>query len=294
MAALFINEMNEESELVLNSDGSVYHLHLKAEHIADTVLLVGDPGRVQLISSKFERIDCKISNREFVTHTGWFQGKRITALSTGIGTDNIDIVVNELDAAVNMSPISRTPNSELKQLNLIRLGTCGALQSETNVESTVISEYAIGLDGVKHFYRIESLRPEQQLEKAFVDFMNFPAAFNTPYAVGCDSDLLQRMNHLGERGITITANGFFGPQGRKLRIPLVFENQNETLSKFEFGGLNILNYEMESAALYALGRALGHRCICLCVVVANRKAGKFSTDYQPAINQLIENTLTSI
>lgn len=280
-----------ESELVLNADGSVYHLKLKAEHIADHVILVGDPGRVEVVSKQFDHIEHQISNREFTTHTGMFEGTRITALSTGIGTDNIDIVVNELDAAVNMDNTTRQPLEQKRSLNLIRLGTCGSLQASLEVESTVVTEYSMGLDGIRHFYDMPVLEAEERLEQAFQAFMDFPSQMNTPYAAQADQTLLGHFQHLGSRGITMTANGFFGPQGRRLRIPLADDTINETYGQFEWNDLRILNYEMESSALYSLGRALGHKCLCMCVVVANRKAGKFSSDYKPAVEQLIRNTL---
>ena len=281
----------EETELILNPDGSVYHLHLKAEHIANTVLLVGDPGRVEMISSKFDTIEHRISNREFTTHTGTFKGERITALSTGIGTDNIDIVVNELDAAVNIDPVSKKPNPNIRSLNLIRLGTCGALQASIEVDSIAVTECSIGLDGVRHFYALENHGFESAIEEAFIKQCKWRAPLNQPYAVMADSELLSVYRELGTAGITITANGFFGPQGRALRLPLSKPEANASFSRFQFRNLKIINYEMESSALYALGRGLGHRCLCMCVVIGNRAAGKFSKDYHPAVDSRIDKTL---
>ena len=283
----------QETELILNPNGSVYHLHLKAEHVADHVILVGDPARVERISGFFYRIEHKISNREFTTHTGYFNNTRITAISTGIGTDNIDIVVNELDAAVNIDPITRQPNKALRSLNLIRLGTCGALQAHLEVDSIAVTQTAIGLDGVKHFYRTITTPSEHALEEAFMDHMQLEARMNQPYAVDANETLLDLFSHIGTLGITITANGFFGPQGRQLRIPLAMPAINELLTSFSHKDAQIINYEMESSALYAIGRALGHRCLCLCVVIGNRLAGKFSKDYHPAIDYLIKTTLTT-
>lgn len=280
-----------QSELVLNDDQSVYHLHLRDEHIADHVILVGDPARVSMVSAHFDRVEHRISNREFTTHTGYFRGTRITALSTGIGPDNIDIAVNELDAAVNIDPLTRQPRATLRRLNLIRIGTCGSLQADLDVECTAITSLAIGLDGVRHFYHIGESDAEKQLCNAFSDFMKFPGHFNRPYASAADPSLLRHFQHLGPAGITITANGFFGPQGRTVRLPLAMDTVNDSLSLFRHEGLKVLNYEMESAALYALGKALGHRCLCMCVVIANRKAGQFSADYRPAVDGLIRNTL---
>ena len=286
--------MPAESELVLHSDGSVYHLRLKDEHIADNVILVGDPSRVDTISSLFDSIDIKISNREFTTHTGTFRGKRITALSTGIGTDNIDIVVNELDAAINFDPITREPKENLRSLNLIRIGTCGGLHASIDSGDTAITEYSIGLDGVRHFYDIEESDEERHVRIAYEGFTENDVPVNRPYVAVANSELLSKLEHLGKRGITLCANGFFGPQGRQLRIPLANPNFNDEVDRFEINGLNILNYEMESSALYALGGSLGHNCICLCVVIANRKSQKFGVDYQRAVGQLVCNVLDSI
>lgn len=284
----------QESELVLNPDGSVYHLALKGSQIADHVILVGDPGRVETISSMFDEVELKIQNREFVTHTGTYKGKRITALATGIGTDNIDIVVNELDAAVNINSETRALNPTLRKLNLVRLGTCGALQKELEPDSVVMTEYSFGLDGVKHFYDIEESEGERLMRIAFKGFMEFDDTINNPYATKASGVLLSSFKGFGKTGITLTANGFFGPQGRQLRIPLKNPNLNKIYPKFEHNGLRILNYEMESSALYSLGKALGHECLCMCVVVANREAKKFSTDYKPAMKKLIEQTLDTL
>ncbi|MEZ4721137.1 MAG: nucleoside phosphorylase [Flavobacteriales bacterium] len=284
----------QESELVLSSNGSVYHLHLREEHVADNVILVGDPGRVETVSSFFDDIEYRISNREFTTHTGTYKGLRVTALSTGIGTDNIDIVVNELDAAVNMDLQTRQPKDQLRKLNLIRLGTCGALQEDLRVESTVVTEFSIGLDGIRHFYKIEPDFREKRLETDFLEFMDMDEQMNNPYATVVDPDLLSKFQSLGNCGITIAANGFFGPQGRTIRLPLANPRINELLSRFQYGNLRVLNYEMESSALYSLGKALGHRCLCMCVVVANRSAGKFSKDYHPAVHDLIESCLNKL
>ncbi|NQV53968.1 MAG: nucleoside phosphorylase [Flavobacteriales bacterium] len=284
----------QESELVLNADGSVYHLCLKREHIANHVLLVGDPGRVSMISARFDSIEHKISNREFVTHTGMYKGTRITALATGIGTDNIDIVVNELDAAVNFDLERRTPLKDITSLNLIRIGTCGAIQADLPVNSTVVSEWAIGLDGVRHFYDIVEHRDEERIRTMLEAFLGEDLYMNPLYVARASQELLARFQHLGKLGMTLTANGFFGPQGRSIRLPLAFPNFNEEISKFETHGARIENYEMESSALFALGGALGHECLSLCVVVANRKAKEFSKDYAPAMHALITGVLDTL
>jgi len=283
-----------ESELVLNDDQSVYHLHLRDEHIADNVILVGDPGRVAMVSAHFDVIEHRVVNREFTTHTGVFRGARFTALSTGIGTDNIDIAVNELDAAVNIDPLTRLQRPAPRRLNLIRIGTCGALQSALEVESTVVTAFAVGMDGVRHFYDIRETGSEKDRCEAFSEYVALPQHFNRPYAAQADPDLLDLLQHLGARGITITANGFFGPQGRTIRLPLAFEALNDALGRFSHKDLRVLNYEMESSALYSLGKALGHRCLCLCTVVANRQTGRFSKDYRPAVDRLILQTLEAL
>ena len=283
-----------ETELILNADQSVYHLKLRKEHIADNVILVGDPGRVERISSKFDSIDHKINNREFTTHTGSYKGIGVTALSTGIGCDNIDIVVNELDAAVNMDPDSKEPNKNLRSLRLIRLGTCGGLQADMEVEEVAISAYSIGFDGVKHFYDMREDERERLMREAFEEHLKASPNINQPYVCAADDKLLHHFSDIGTMGITITANGFFGPQGRYLRLPLATPNFNQQLTAFQHEQWRIINYEMESSALYALGKALGHQCLCMCVVIGNRLAGKFSKDYHPAVDYLIESTLNGL
>lgn len=284
----------QESELVLNKDGSVYHLHLRGENIADNVILVGDPGRVELVSSYFDEITFTTQNREFHAATGAYKGTTVTVLSTGIGTDNIDIVVTELDAAVNINPETRATNKELRQLNLIRLGTCGALQEELEVDSIVVSEGVFGLDGVAHFYEMPVAESEAQTAQDFMRHSDWPALWNRAYYRTASSELVEHFGHLGTRGITMTSNGFFGPQGRAIRIPLAKQDMNDAFRSFKTDRLKVLNYEMECSALYALGGALGHRCLTMCVIVTNRYAGKFSKDYHPAIHQMVEETLNGL
>lgn len=285
----------QESELVLNEDGSVYHLKLKREHIAPNVILVGDPGRVAMISAHFDSVTHEISNREFVTHTGTYKGTPVTALATGIGTDNIDIVVNELDAAVNFDLASRTQLEEKTSLNLIRIGTCGGLQPDLDVHDVIISSYSIGLDGVKHFYEMpEELESERHIRIAFEGFADFPESMNSPYVASADPSWVEKFAPFGKTGITLTSNGFFGPQGRALRLRSKLTSFNEDIDRFEVNGIRALNYEMESSALFALGGALGHKCACLCLVVANRKARKFSKGYRAEMNELILNVLDKL
>lgn len=284
----------EESELVLNPDGSVYHLKLKPEHIANDVILVGDPGRVALISSRFDSIECQIENREFVTHTGHYRGKRFTVLATGIGTDNIDIVVNELDAAINFDLSTRTIKEDLRRLNLVRIGTCGGLQPDLEADTAVVSEFSIGLDGVAHYYDLEYNEHELRMLAAYKAFTTDEKDANPPYVAQASPSLVNRLRHIGKTGVTLTANGFFGPQGRRLRLPIARPDFNAQIDRFEYGGRKILNYEMESSALFALGKALGHHCACICLVVANRKAQSFSTRYQEAMKDLIDQTLDAL
>ena len=234
----------------------------------------------------------KISNREFVTHTGTYKSKPVTALATGIGTDNIDIVVNELDAAVNFDLESRSELEEKTSLNLIRIGTCGGLQPDLDVHDVIISSYSVGLDGVKHFYDLpEESEAERHIRIAFEGFADFPDTMNSPYVAAADSNWVDTFSSLGKSGITLTSNGFFGPQGRSLRLTSRLTSFNADIDRFEVNGLRALNYEMESSALFALGGALGHKCACLCLVVANRNARKFSKGYQSEMNDLIVNVL---
>lgn len=285
---------SQESELVLNPNGSVYHLAVKGDDIADHVILVGDPGRVNVVSSYFDSVRFRQKNREFNTVTGMYKGTEITVLSTGIGTDNIDIVVTELDAAVNINPKTRQVNDKLRSLNLIRLGTSGALDTALDVDQIVVSKAAIGLDGVAHFYDAQATTAELELDKAFMQQCNWPEDWNRPYARMASTALFSKFKDLGHSGLTITANGFFGPQGRAIRLPLAQSEMNERYRQFKHGEFTASNYEMECSALYALGKALGHECLTMCVIVANRYAGKFSQDYHSAVKRMIELTLDRI
>ncbi len=280
------------SELVLNPDGSVYHLKLKDEHIADTVIVVGDQNRVARISQHFTSIECKIENREFVTHTGTFNGKRVTALSTGIGADNLDIVVNELDAAVNIDPETRLPKDTFRQLNIVRLGTSGALHADIPVDSYLLSEYGLGFDGVANFYDCEYEADELLLESAFLSQVDWHERYNHPYFVRADKSLFDKLN--GEEaitGITITSNGFYGPQGRRLLLNPHNPYLNDSIRSFKHEGLRITNYEMETAALYSLSALLGHKAATICAIIANRSAKKYSENYKITVDKLIEYTL---
>ncbi len=281
-----------ESQLVLTPDGSVYHLRLHPGQIADTIILVGDPGRVEKISAYFERIEYRVSNREINTHTGFYKGRRMTVLSTGMGPDNIDIVVNELDALVNVDLKTRRIKEEKTSLKLVRLGTSGALQADIPVgDSFVAAEYAIGLDGLIYFYDRAADYIEKDMTQAFVKHMNWPADLPGPYAVGCSQALLAQLAGGYRKGITATSPGFYGPQGRSLRLGLRDEQMNPMIESFSHEGRCITNFEMESSALYGLSKMLGHEALTICAIIANRVSEKFAGDYQPYMDKLIRQTL---
>ncbi len=282
------------SELILNPDNSIYHLNLRREHVADTVILVGDPGRVKTVSSFFEKIDIKIENREFVTHTGYYKGRRLTVISTGIGTDNIDIVLNELDAVVNIDLDKRLIREEQKKLNIIRIGTTGGLQEELVPGSFVLTRMAAGFDGLIHFYRDGFSVCEEKIEKAFVTHTEWFDKRPVPYFVKSDDQLFDVLNQNVFSGITLSSPGFYGPQGRRLRLPVTDPDLNDKMHNFSFGGLRIINYEMESSALFGLSALLGHRAICICSVIANRITGEFVKDHKSVVQDLISFTLDRI
>jgi len=288
------NKPIEPSELIINDDGSIYHLHLRPEEIANTIILVGDPGRVALVSSYFSKTEHKVSNREFCTHTGYFNNKRISVLSTGIGTDNIDIVVNELDALVNIDLKSRTQKEEHTSLNLVRLGTSGGLQREVLVDSFLVSESSIGFDGLLNYYADRNKISDLAFEKAFMEFVNWNPLLPAPYVVNCCSSLLKKVGEGMMKGVNISASGFYGPQGRVLRLPIVDPDINDKIEKFNFQGRKITNYEMESSALYGLSKLLGHHALTACAIVANRVTKTFSKDYHPAVKKLIEHALQKL
>ncbi len=283
-----------ESELILTNDGSIYHLNLKPHQIANNIIVVGDPNRVQLISSKFEKIEHKIENREFVTHTGYYKGKRISIIGTGIGTDNIDIVLNELDALVNIDLVNRTVKEQLTSLNIVRIGTCGALQEHIAVNDFVLSEYALGLDGLLNHYNIEFSKEESELIKAFYSQTNYSLSMSSVYVVKGSEKLHAMLKPFAHSGITATASGFYGPQGRELRLTLKEPLLNDKLHNFGLNQLKVNNFEMETSALYGLSKLLGHNAITICVAVANRYAKTFSKDYHPAMDKLIDLVLNKL
>lgn len=282
------------SELVLNSKGQVYHLGLSAENIADTILLVGDQDRVSMISSFFDSIEHQSNHREFVCHTGLYRGKRISAISTGIGTDNIDITINELDALVNIDLENRIEKDSVRSLNLIRIGTCGILQSDIPVHSYILSTHAIGLDNVAHFYDIDFSTEENNILSDFNSQINLPASI-VPYAITSDPELTnQLISTRTHEGITVTSSGFYGPQGRQLRLKAHTADLNEQLTQFNSGDLQVVNFEMESSALFSLGRALGHKCTTICLGVANRPKMEFSKGYSTEMLGLIQYVLDRV
>ena len=283
-----------ESELILNSGQRVYHLDLFGNNIADDVILVGDPDRVDLISKHFQSIESKHAHREFITHTGNFNGKRVTVLSSGIGPDNIDIVMNELDAAVNVDLQKREEKVQKRGLNIYRLGTCGALQPDVPVDSFIVSSHTIGMDGLLNFYQGLGAIDQRELSSEFIKQCNWPQTLAYPYSVTADPTLIKKFSGFKFHGITVTAPGFYGPQGRRIRLDPAFPQLNEQLTAFNYQGLTIMNYEMETSAIYGLGRLLGHCCLTVCVAIANRTRGEFSSNPQKSIEQLIEQSLTII
>ena len=282
------------TELVLNSEGQVYHLGLSPEQLASKVILVGDQDRVSMVSSFFESIEHRSQHREFVCHTGQYQGKRISVLSTGIGTDNIDIVINEIDALVNIDLVNRKDNPGFKQLELVRIGTCGILQEEILVHSFLLSTHAIGLDNVAHFYEIPFSDEEEGLLKSFEAQISLPEKIK-PYLISAGQDLTNRLvSTRTYEGITVTSSGFYGPQGRQLRLPALTADLNEQLTAFTHPDFQIINFEMESSALFSLGRALGHECATICLGIANRPRKDFSKGYSTDMLSLINYVLDRI
>lgn len=282
-----------ETELILSSEKRVYHINLRNEDIADDVIVVGDQNRVAQISSYFSKIDFKTEHREFITHTGTFNGKRITVLSTGIGTDNIDIVLNELDAAVNINLEKRELNPAHRKLNIIRLGTSGALQGEIPVNGLVASSHGIGLDGLLNFYEGWKTINEDLISEAFIKQTNWQKNLPYPYCVAASETLLNKFNDT-HVGITATAPGFYGPQGRQIRLKASAPNLNELLTAFKLNDLRITNFEMETSALYGLGKLLDHNCLTICVIIANRVRKEFTSDYKKSVEILIENCLNKL
>lgn len=284
-----------ESELIINEDGSCFHLHLKPEQLADKIILVGDPGRVSLVASHFEEKECEVENREFHSITGTYKGKRITVQSTGIGCDNIDIVVNELDALANIDFKTRTEKPEHRQLTLVRIGTCGGLQLNTPAGTYVVSQKSIGFDGLLNFYAHRNEVCDLEFEQEFKRQVKWVEQIGNPYCVNNDPELLDRIaSDDMVRGVTIACGGFYGPQGRELRIPLADPELNQKIEAFEYKGLRVNNFEMESSALAGLSLLLGHKAMTCCMVIANRRAKSANTGYKNSIDGLIKTVLDRI
>ena len=284
-----------ESELLINADGSIFHLHLRPEQLADKIILVGDPGRVATVADHFEQKECDIQSREFHSITGTYQGKRITVISTGIGCDNIDIVLNEIDALANIDFQSRQEKDTLRQLEIVRIGTCGGLQPNTPEGTYIASMKSIGFDGLLNYYEGRNRVCDLALEQAFVTHMQWNLQKGAPYVIDADTELIERIAGKDMvRGITVACGGFFGPQGRELRIPLADPNQNEKIESFVYDGLHITNFEMESSAVAGLARLLGHKAMTCCLVIANRRSGKANTGYKNTIDGLISTVLDRI
>lgn len=286
--------MIPSSELIINADGSIFHLHLTPEQLGDKVILVGDPARVDLVASNFDTIECTVENREFRTITGTYNGKRISVISTGIGCDNIDIVLNEIDALANIDFTTRTIKSQLRSLDIVRIGTCGGLQPSCPVGTFIASEISIGFDGLLNFYGGRNEVCDTQFEQQFVAHMQWQGTqcIPHPYVIHADTSLTQRIAQNDMvRGVTIACGGFYGPQGRTLRLSLADPHQNEKITSFTYQGRTITNFEMESSAVAGLSALLGHKALTVCLVIANRIAHQANTGYKNTINQLITTVL---
>ena len=283
------------SELIINPDGSIFHLHLKPSQVAHKVILMGDPSRVDLVASHFDQQECEVQSREFHTITGTYRGKRITALSTGIGCDNIDIVLTELDALVNIDFETRTVKPQLTSLEIVRVGTCGGLQPETPLGTFIASQKSIGFDGLLNFYKGRNEVCDLELERQFTAHMHWNPQLCAPYVIDANPQLLSRIAADDMvRGITISCGGFFGPQGREVRIPLADPDQNAKVESFSYQGLKITNYEMESSAVAGMSRLLGHKAMTCCMVIANRRAGTANAGYKGSIDDLIQLVIDRI
>jgi len=284
--------MIKSSELIINADGSIFHLHLKPEQIADHIILVGDPGRVELIGKLLTAIEFQVQNREFVSITGKYNDNRITIVSTGIGTDNIDIVVNELDALANINLVTREINPVHRKLNFVRIGTSGGLQDFLGVNSFVISQKAIGFDGLLNYYANRNAVSDLAFEEAFRKHTDWGKQLTSPYVVDCSELLLKKMHRNDTiAGVTISAPGFYGPQGRVLRLPLADPHLNEKIESFAFEGHKITNFEMECSAIYGLSKLLGHEALTICLIIANRVKKEANSDYHQSMETLIKLVL---
>jgi uridine phosphorylase len=283
-----------ESELIINARGAIYHLDVRPEEMAQTIITVGDPDRVEGVSKYFDEVETKRQHREFVTHTGRIGKKRISVISTGIGPDNIDIVLNEIDALVNIDFGTRQIKKDLTQLNIIRIGTSGSLQADIPVDSYVASTHALGLDNLLNFYRLEHNEQENQLLHSFITHTQLHTQVTNPYISLASTGLLKNFVEGFHHGITVTCPGFYGPQGRILRLGIKNPDLIDRLTEFSFGQHRITNFEMETSAIYGLGKLLGHHCLSLSAIVANRVAKEFSKDSAVTVDNLIKKSLEVI
>jgi uridine phosphorylase len=287
--------MIKDSELIINRDGSIFHLHLRPGDIAKKIVLVGDPGRVKMVSALFDKIEITRNNREFVSATGYYNGERLTVLSTGIGTDNIDIVVNELDALVNIDFKTRKINPVMEQLRFIRIGTSGGLQPELPLNSFIVTKKSIGFDGMLHFYEGLEEHCDTGFQDAFREFTEWDKNLPRPYVIDASDEMLNLFS--GEEftnGITISAPGFYGPQGREVRLPLAVPDLNRKIEEFRYKGFKITNFEMESSAIYGLSKLLGHKAITICALIANRVTREANENYKPVMERLVRLVLEKI
>ena len=283
-----------DSELIINSDGSIFHLHIKPEHLADTVILVGDPSRVDMVAKFFDEIEVNITSREFHTITGKYKGERVTCISHGIGTDNIDIVATELDALANIDFSTRTIKTEHRTLRMVRIGTSGGLQPECPVGSYVISRRSIGFDGLLNYYETPEGILDLDFEEKFCQHTGWHSRLTRPYTVSADKNLCQKIGFDMVSGVTISAPGFYGPQGRYVRAKPIDENLNNKIESFEYNGEKITNFEMESSALAGLAALLGHQATTVCLIIAGRVSHTMNTDYKGSMEGLIETVLNRL
>jgi len=283
-----------ESELIINHRGGIYHLDVRPEELADTIIVVGDPGRVEKVSVHFDKIEHRLSHREFVTHTGHIGNKRISVMSTGIGPDNIDIVFNELDALVNIDFETRLIKEKLTKLNIVRFGTSGSLQADIPVDSFVASSHGLGLDNLLNFYSYQKTADDKAMADAFVEQTALDTAITNPYAFGGSETLLNKFNEGYHKGITVTCPGFFGPQGRVLRLGLSSPGLVDKLSHFSFNNHRITNFEMETSAIFGLGKLMGHECMSINTIIANRVVKEFSKDSNKAVENMIKKSLEAL
>ncbi len=282
------------SELIINADGSIFHLHIHPEQLADTVILVGDPGRVDVVASYFEKPEMRVANREFVTVTGSYKGKRMTVLSTGIGTDNIDIVVTELDALANVDFATRTEKEKKTSLTLLRLGTSGALQPDIELGTLLFSRTSVGFDGLLNFYKGRNEICDLAIEQAFMKHVGWDDLLAKPYFIDADESLRRLFADSTREGITISAPGFYAPQGRYVRLAPADEHLNEKIESFDYHGRKITNFEMEGSALAGLGRLMGHKAATICTIIAQRVAHNANTDYGKFVDKMIVMSLDKL